>query len=178
MLGGLEAAGTGIPTGLTLGLSDPLLAQIPGYKAMAAGAKEAHPWINLGSQVAAGVAPSLLAGPEAEGPQVGGLLSKIASLTPAAQVSELGGAVSAGLGGGLAGAIGRGGAESVLYGLGNEISENAIQDKPFTAEAVLANAGTDGCLAGRWAAGWNRRWASRARCCQRSPMPQPTLSTG
>lgn len=140
------AVGLGAARGLSLGLSDQLLTKTgavsPEYLQKQ---EEFNPEIGLTGEIAGAVAPALFSG----GSSIAG---NILSKTPAALATNLGKQVG-GLGAKAvsplvskvvtkATELGLGSAaESALFGAGKAVSEAAIQNKPLTAEAILADGG-------------------------------------
>lgn len=167
--GTLAALGEGAIRGATMGLSDPAAieaARVVGGDETAekvrkhlAEAKEAHPYAALGSELVGTAAPLLLSGGAAAPEEAGALAASLRAGTAAprltAELGEAGGALARALVGtegaagaaihhGIAGAI-----EGSAYGMGTEISENALNggNHELTAEQLLAAAG-HGALAG------------------------------
>lgn len=153
-LGTVSAFGQGALRSLTLGTSD--AAQLAILKAMPGGGeataesareylsgqKAAHGFAEGTGQVAGFLAPALLSGGTSAGAQAG----RAATIVPrgimgAGRAVEggvarmLGGGALARVGGAAAGA----GTEAALMGVGHDISDAALENKPLTAEAMLAH---------------------------------------
>jgi hypothetical protein len=145
---------------LTFGLSDQALTKT-GLVAPEdlKGREEANPATATVSEIAGATAPMLVPGVgEAEG---AGLAARIASKAPSALVSKVGQAAEhvaarfapeagASIASRIAAkaipkAIGSG-VEGMAYGLGHEVSENALGDPNQTAQSVLAHVGLAGLL--------------------------------
>lgn len=160
------AAGVSGLSGLTLGLSNQILAKsgiVSPEKLKAL--EEGNPIISTGSEIAGGIAPLFFTGGT-------GLAAKVAAATPAALV-ERAGIAAAMKAAPLTGKIlsktaskitkdvvdnavkyGAGSAvEGALYGLGNLINEDALGDAEFNAENALAAMGSNALLGGAFGAG-------------------------
>jgi hypothetical protein len=162
----LLAAGVSGLSGLTLGLSNQILAKsgiVSPEKLKAL--EEGNPIISTASEIAGGVAPIFLTGGT-------GLAAKVAAATPVA-LAERAGMAAALKAAPLTGKIlsktasrvtkevvenavkyGAGSAvEGSLYGLGNLINEDALGDAEFNAENALAAMGSNALLGGAFGAG-------------------------
>jgi hypothetical protein len=162
----LLAAGVSGLSGLTLGLSNQILAKsgiVSPEKLKAL--EEGNPIISTASEIAGGVAPLFLTGGA-------GLGAKIAAATPVA-LAERAGMAAALKAAPLTGKIlsktasrvtkevvenavkyGAGSAvEGALYGLGNLVNEEALGDAEFNAENALAAMGSNALLGGAFGAG-------------------------
>ncbi len=173
--GGVGGAGlataAGLARGATVGLSDAAVTGVAGLaggdaakKSVAehlSGAKEAHPYLSTGSEIAGMVAPAFLtdgASLGVEGAEGASLLGRAARIVsaPSRGVASLGEAAGGLVGRGLAGAAESGMAgkvlsraaqlgaqgmvEGSLYGAGNEVSEAALGNVDLTAEKLIAGA--------------------------------------
>jgi hypothetical protein len=162
----LLAAGVSGLSGLTLGLSNQILAKsgiVSPEKLKAL--EEGNPIISTASEIVGGVAPIFLTGGT-------GLAAKVAAATPVA-LAERAGMAAALKAAPLTGKIlsktasrvtkevvenavkyGAGSAvEGSLYGLGNLINEDALGDAEFNAENALAAMGSNALLGGAFGAG-------------------------
>jgi len=162
----LLAAGVSGLSGLTLGLSNQILAKsgiVSPEKLKAL--EEGNPIISTASEIVGGVAPIFLTGGT-------GLAAKLAAATPVA-LAERAGMAAALKAAPLTGKIlsktasrvtkevvenavkyGAGSAvEGSLYGLGNLINEDALGDAEFNAENALAAMGSNALLGGAFGAG-------------------------
>lgn len=162
----LFAAGVSGLSGLTLGLSNQILAKsgiVSPEKLKAL--EEGNPIISTASEIVGGVAPIFLTGGA-------GLAAKVAAATPVA-LAERAGMAAALKAAPLTGKIlsktasrvtkevvenavkyGAGSAvEGSLYGLGNLINEDALGDAEFNAENALAAMGSNALLGGAFGAG-------------------------
>lgn len=162
----LFAAGVSGLSGLTLGLSNQILAKsgiVSPEKLKAL--EEGNPIISTASEIVGGVAPLFLTGGT-------GLAAKVAAATPVA-LAERAGMAAALKAAPLTGKIlsktasrvtkevvenavkyGAGSAvEGSLYGLGNLINEDALGDAEFNAENALAAMGSNALLGGAFGAG-------------------------
>jgi hypothetical protein len=170
--GGAAAFGLGALRGLTFGASDAMLNEsgaLSGDELKKYA--EANPLLSGAGHVAGVLAPALLSdGASLEGEigaegtalageaaQGSGLTSAMRALTaPGRMVSGLGDAASqaaseavgGGLLGQLAGGAARGAVEMPAYGVGDLLTEDVFDNKPFTAEAALSEAGKDALLGG------------------------------
>jgi hypothetical protein len=157
----VAAGGLGAARGLSLGLSDLVLTKSglvsPEYLQKQ---EEYNPNIGTAGEVAGAIAPAILSSGSSTA-------ANILSKTPAGLVSALGSEATS-LGANAASKIipktfsplvqnvvtkaaemGIGSAaEGALYGGGKAVSESAIQNKPLTAEAVLANGGYGALIGG------------------------------
>lgn len=150
-----RTAGEAAVRGLTLGLSDGALVELGVDPEGLRKRKELNPIIAGGSEIAGAVAPLLLtgggsgvAGAAATGVRAAGIVPR--GVAAAGRAVEAG--VQAGLGTGIAArgaALGAAGAvEGGLYGLGQAVSEAALQDAPLTGERIAAHMGTGALLGG------------------------------
>ena len=160
------ASGVSTLSGLTLGLSNQILAKsgiVSPEKLKAL--EEGNPIISTASEIVGGVAPIFLTGGT-------GLAAKLAAATPVA-LAERAGMAAALKAAPLTGKIlsktasrvtkevvenavkyGAGSAvEGSLYGLGNLINEDALGDAEFNAENALAAMGSNALLGGAFGAG-------------------------
>jgi hypothetical protein len=153
------AAGLGALRGVSLGLSDVLLGKTgivsPEYLQKQ---EEYNPEIGTAGEVAGMVLPAVLSGGES-------VAAKALAKTPAALIPELGAAagelvspiakaagklspiaskaVETAVKTGIGSAV-----EGAAYGAGKALSEDTIQNKPFTAESVLSGMGTGALING------------------------------
>lgn len=119
--GALVAGATEGLSGATLGLSDAAIAGVTNRGTVDAirAAREAHPIISTGANVAGALAPAFLTGGES---------------LPSSLAARAGGSVSESLGGGyLARGVG-GAAEGALFGAGQGVGELAMSRDPLTLE--------------------------------------------
>ena len=169
---GLKTAGEGLARGVTAGLSDIAESKILGNREDIAARKAEHPWIAGASELTGFAAPALadLASggtltPEiaaAEGASKGASLTGLAAhaleYSPAGLIGKLGGATDAAVGkvlgskvagtalGRIAGMAAAGGAENAAFGVGNQLSEDALGDAPTTADKLMAAATHNGLM--------------------------------
>ena len=135
------AAGQGLLRSLTLGASDAAQTALmgPGSAEFLRDQKAAHPYAEGAGQVAGFLAPALLSGGTSAVAKAG--LSVPRGIMGAGRAVEggvarmLGGGALARVGGAAAGA----GTEAALMGVGHDISDAALENKPLTAEAMLAH---------------------------------------
>lgn len=145
--GAIKAAGAGLLSGLTVGLSNPLIAGLGGRQALH-GLEEENPYTTIGANIIGAVAPTLLTGGAAGPEEAAGIGARILAHTPAGLTAKLGGGVSSRLAGEGAGFLAKAGAgaagagtEGALYGGGDYLSQVAIQDRPLTAEGFVGAMG-------------------------------------
>jgi hypothetical protein len=155
-----RAAGEAAARGITLGLSDLAMVKLGVDPEGLRKRKELNPVISGAGEIAGAAAPLLLTG-GAAAPLEGGALGigsaaiRGAGVLPRA-LAATGRAVEGGLGAVLGdGVLARGtaslasgAAEGGLYGLGQAVSESALQDAPLTAERVLAHMGSGALFGG------------------------------
>lgn len=173
---GIESAKAGVEAGLrglTIGLSDPLLASTIGDSDAMRLRQEANPIISTGGEIGGAIAPLILtaggsAAAQAGGQAVGragamGAARAAAELTPVAMVARAGRATEGILQGvvgseakTLAGKMIQKGAplmagsalEGALYGGGNAISETALGKADANAEFIMSHVGSGALLGG------------------------------
>jgi hypothetical protein len=161
---GLEAAARG----LTLGLSDPLLAALGSDREEMRLRKEESPIISGVAEFGGAVAPILASGGSGLLAKGGaGAISGAARFAPSALAAEAGTAAAKGaqalLGAEATGIAGRiaqtaipiaagSAVEGAIYGAGAQISEATLGDPEQVAEKAIANIGLSAALGGAWGA--------------------------
>jgi hypothetical protein len=151
----VRTAGEAAARGLTLGLSDAAMVELGVDAEGLRKRKELNPLIAGAGEVAGAVAPLLLTGGGSGAASIAGSAVRTAGVLPRA-VAGAGRAVEAGLRGALgSGVLARGAAlgaagavEGGIYGLGQAVSEAALQDTPLTGERIAAHMGTGALLGG------------------------------
>ncbi|HMI90002.1 MAG TPA: hypothetical protein VK509_01505, partial [Polyangiales bacterium] len=151
--------------GITLGLSDAGLSAL-GVNMDDVGQRQArNPTLSLGAEVVGAALPVLLSGggaAPASGASVGGTLARgaAAGIRAAGVLPRAVEAAGAIAGRGARGLLGegivaraaglgaQGAVEGGLYGIGQAVSESAIQDAPLTAERVLGHVGMGALFGG------------------------------
>jgi hypothetical protein len=157
----IAAGGLGLARGLSVGLSDPLLTSTglvsPEYLEKQ---EQYNPGLGTAGEIAGAVIPAVMSGGISAA-------AEAVAYTPAGLVNTIGKAATT-AGGELAAKalpktlspivqnavtkateLGLGSAaESALFGAGQAVSESAIQNKPLTAEAILANGGYSALVGG------------------------------
>jgi hypothetical protein len=138
------AAGLGLASGATLGLSD-VAARALGQEEAVREVKERSPTAAAIGEVTGAVVPALVTGPS--GMARAGGIGRALARTPAGRVAQLGEGVAArGAGRGFAARLGAraagGAVEGALYGAGTGVSEIALSDDPVTAERVTSVLGS------------------------------------
>lgn len=133
-LSAINAALTGIESGLTLGASDVLLGEaLPPFERERLQAElEAHPYLRIGGEVAGMVGGALMTGGAATPT---GYLSSVTSRAVESGL-ERGGAL------GTAKALGAMGTEGAIQSAGQYIGHSSIEDKEVTAEGLSGALGT------------------------------------
>lgn len=136
VLGAVNAGATSFLSGATLGASDALLSTLMdrGERERLRLEREANPGISTAANIAGAVAPALLSGGTSTA-------ASVARLTPAGLASRAGSAIAhTAEGAGLATKVGRavagGAVEGGLQGIGEGISELALDERPITAERI------------------------------------------
>jgi hypothetical protein len=176
--GEAAAAAAGVGRGLTFGASD---AALTGSGLVAPetlkGLKEANPIASTAGLVAGAALPVLATAGEAApleaaaagaegagalaraGQGARGFLEAVGAMPRAAAAAgeavegAVGGALGEGLGARLAATGARGAVEGGLYGAGDAVSESAIENKPLTAESLIASVGPSAFFGGALGAG-------------------------
>lgn len=135
-----KAAVEGAASGLTLGVSDPLL-KLLGDDDI--GQRAAYnPGTRLASEFVGAIAPALLTGgatAPVSGVRGASTLGKVLAHTPAGALAK----ATSGLG-----TVTRGVVEGAAYGAGGAVSHAALSGDPLTSESVLAGAGWGSFLGG------------------------------
>lgn len=134
VLGGINAAATGILSGATLGLSDYALKSVlnqGGFERLAA-EREGHPVASGVGQIAGAVAPALLAPG-----------SSFARALPSGALSS---AVAPLAGRGAAGLLAAGAAEGAFQNAGAYLADTALGDRDLTAEGMFGALGAGGAF--------------------------------
>lgn len=137
-LGGVFAAGTGLLSGATLGLSDVVGSQFasPGQRDFVQQSREQHPLTTGTSQFVGALLPSIVAPESALARSPAGATSALGrSIVEHALPEDAGFATKAAVHAISAGA------EGALYGGGDYLSQTALEDKPLSAEGFVAAMG-------------------------------------
>jgi hypothetical protein len=137
VIGSINAAATGALSGLTLGASDVLLANVldPIERERLQAELEAHPYLRTGGEIVGAVAAGFAAPGSALAKTPAGYLGSLTSQ----QVSK---GLAQGGARGVGRAIGAMGVEGAAQGAGQYVGHSAIEDKDLTAEGLAGSLGT------------------------------------
>lgn len=135
----LKAAGEGLISGASLGLSDLVFDDEDARKRA-----EYNPGIRTGTELLGGLVPALVTGGGTEAAtgleEGGGVLRSLANLTPAGRLGSVSNDIREGIGG-LRGAAVAGGIEGAAFGAGGALSHAQLSDDPMTLESFVGSAG-------------------------------------
>lgn len=127
----IEAAGAGLLRGQTLGLSDVLLSETGLIdKERLAGLRDEYSKISLGTEI------------------TGALTGALAGRGPVGAIGKLGEATAKKAGGGLIGSTLGGAAEGFVFGGAQAANNMYLEDKPFSAEAIITEMGSGALFGG------------------------------
>ncbi len=137
VIGSINAAATGALSGLTLGASDVLLANVldPIERERLQAELEAHPYLRTGGEIVGAVASGFAAPGSALAKTPAGYLGSLTA-------REVGAGLAQGGARGTAKALGAMGVEGAAQSAGQYIGHSAIEDKEVTAEGLAGSLGT------------------------------------